>query len=155
MNSQYKDGVNPESVERFVVNATGEELRWISAAVGRRARELGLSPREVMADVEQGDEEPPASEVIRRLPHEGGELTLETRGAKRKDGSTSRHGPYWYFRWREGKKQRVLYLGKTDEPVQLLYAKRSKNHQAQEQEQGGKGRPPGTLKSRVDSHEIN
>ena len=40
--------------------------------------------------------------------------TCSTRfaGTGAKDGSMKEHGPYWYFRYHEGGRQRTLYLGK-------------------------------------------
>ena len=42
---------------------------------------------------------------------------LEGRTYKRKkDGKLTQRGPYWYFHYREGGRQRTLYIGKTDNP---------------------------------------
>ena len=49
----------------------------------------------------------------------------EIRRYVRKDGSVKEHGPYWYFRYHEGGKQRTLYLGKTDNPEGVLQQKRA------------------------------
>ena len=35
----------------------------------------------------------------------------------------ARRGPYWYFHWRENGKQRTTYVGKTQEPEQVLQEK--------------------------------
>jgi hypothetical protein len=35
---------------------------------------------------------------------------------RKKDGQLKQRGPYWYFHYREGGRQRTLYLGKTDNP---------------------------------------
>jgi len=44
-------------------------------------------------------------------------LQLEGRAYRRKkDGELTETGPYWYFHYREGGRQRTLYLGKTDNP---------------------------------------
>jgi hypothetical protein len=32
----------------------------------------------------------------------------------------TRRGPYWYFHYREGGRQRTRYVGKTDEPEAAL-----------------------------------
>jgi len=34
-------------------------------------------------------------------------------------------GPYWYFRYHEGGKQKKLYLGKTDDPEDELVRRRT------------------------------
>jgi hypothetical protein len=44
-------------------------------------------------------------------------LQLEGRAyRRRKDGEVTERGPYWYFHYREGGRQRTLYIGKTDNP---------------------------------------
>ena len=46
-----------------------------------------------------------------------GVLQLEGRAYRRKkDGELTETGPYWYFHYREGGKQRTLYIGKTNNP---------------------------------------
>jgi hypothetical protein len=50
-------------------------------------------------------------------PYGDGWLQLEMRTYERKkSGGASERGPYWYFRYHEGGRQRKLYLGKTDDP---------------------------------------
>ena len=57
------------------------------------------------------------STVLERREHRNGVLQLEGRAYRRKkDGERTERGPYWYFHYREGGKQRTLYLGKTDDP---------------------------------------
>jgi hypothetical protein len=57
------------------------------------------------------------STVLERREHRNGVLQLEGRAYRRKkDGELTERGPYWYFHYREGGKQRTLYLGKTDNP---------------------------------------
>jgi hypothetical protein len=57
------------------------------------------------------------STVLERREHRNGLLQLEGRAYKRKkDGQLTERGPYWYFHYREGGKQRTLYVGKTDCP---------------------------------------
>jgi hypothetical protein len=57
------------------------------------------------------------STVIERREHRNGVLQLEGRAYRRKkDGQLVERGPYWYFHYREGGRQRTLYLGKTDDP---------------------------------------
>jgi hypothetical protein len=57
------------------------------------------------------------STVIERREHRNGTLQLEGRAYQRKkDGKLKQRGPYWYFHYREGGRQRTLYLGKTDNP---------------------------------------
>jgi len=56
------------------------------------------------------------STVLERREHRHGVLQLETRAYKRKDGELTKRGPYWYFHYREGGRQRTLYVGQTDTP---------------------------------------
>jgi hypothetical protein len=57
------------------------------------------------------------STVLERREYRNGLLQLEGRTYKRKkDGKLMERGPYWYFHYREGGRQRTLYIGKTDNP---------------------------------------
>src|SRR5829696_1327358 len=57
------------------------------------------------------------STVLERREYRNGLLQLEGRAYRRKkDGELTHRGPYWYFHYREGGKQRTLYIGKTDNP---------------------------------------
>src|SRR5215217_4824750 len=57
------------------------------------------------------------STVLEIREHRNGLLQLEGRAYKRKkDDRLTERGPYWYFHYREGGKQRTLYIGKTDNP---------------------------------------
>ena len=57
------------------------------------------------------------STVLERREYRNGLLQLEGRAYKRKkDGELTKRGPYWYFHYREGGRQRTLYIGKTDNP---------------------------------------
>jgi hypothetical protein len=94
------------------------ELVRLSEALAKRLRELGGEPSE-------GGERKPVSDVVEYRPHADGYLQAEVRRYFRKDGSAKEHGPYWYFRYHEGGKQRTLYLGKTDDPEVELARKRS------------------------------
>ena len=62
-----------------------------------------------------------ASTVAERRSYQDGILQLEYR-VNPKTGTE--RGPYWYFHFREGSKQRTLYLGKTDDPEGKLAKKR-------------------------------
>jgi hypothetical protein len=57
------------------------------------------------------------STITERREHRNGVLQLEGRAYRRKkDGKLTERGPYWYFHYREGGRQRTLYIGKTDNP---------------------------------------
>lgn len=73
---------------------------------------------------ELGEENPPVSGVLEYRPHADGTLQAEVRRYYRKDGSAKEQGPYWYFRYHEGGKQKKLYLGRTDDPEGEVSRKR-------------------------------
>ena len=59
----------------------------------------------------------PLSTVVERRDYQNGILQLERRAYRRKkDGKLTQRGPYWYFHFREGGRQKTMYLGKTDNP---------------------------------------
>ncbi len=74
---------------------------------------------------EFGEESPPVSGVLEYRPYADGTLQAEVRRYYRKDGSVKEQGPYWYFRYHEGGKQKKLYLGRTDDPEGALALKRA------------------------------
>lgn len=94
---------------------TPEELARLQAAI------QSLMGR--MSELEAPDGEP-ISEVVEYRAHEDGELQAEVRRYRRKDGTTSESGPYWYFKYKEGGRRKSIYLGKTDDPEGALAAKR-------------------------------
>ena len=57
------------------------------------------------------------STVLERRDYLNGVLQLEGRSYRRKkDDELTERGPYWYFHYRDGGRQRTLYVGKTDNP---------------------------------------
>jgi hypothetical protein len=94
-----------------------EELGRLQSAIAARLASLRLD--EGLARVSPG----PASTVLERREHRSGVLQLETRAYRRNDGQTTARGPYWYFHYRDGGRQRTIYLGKTDEPEARLSEK--------------------------------
>ena len=67
------------------------------------------------------------STVLERRNHRNGVLQLEGRAYRRKkDGELTETGPYWYFHYREGGRQRTLYVGKTDSPEVVVNEKLGK-----------------------------
>ena len=81
------------------------ELDRLQAAIDRRRGSLKKNNKEKQ------------STVLERREHRHGLLQLEGRAYKRKkDGELTERGPYWYFHYREGGRQRTLYVGKTDNP---------------------------------------
>jgi hypothetical protein len=67
------------------------------------------------------------STVLERRDYLNGVLQLEGRAySRKKDSELTQRGPYWYFHYREGGKQRTLYLGKTDNPEAVVDEKLGK-----------------------------
>jgi hypothetical protein len=67
------------------------------------------------------------STVLERREYRNGLLQLEGRAYRRKkDGELTGRGPYWYFHYREGGKQRTLYIGKTEDPEAVVDEKLGK-----------------------------
>jgi hypothetical protein len=96
MHIKIKDVIS--SIERM----DADELDRIQGAVDRRRQEIGGGP---------------VSTVVERRSYRNGILQLERRAYKRKkDGGLTERGPYWYFHYREGGKQRTKYIGKTEDP---------------------------------------
>jgi hypothetical protein len=68
-------------------------------------------------DQRRGELKNKQSPVLERREYRNGLLQLEGRTYRRKkDGQLKQRGPYWYFHYREGGRQRTLYVGKTDNP---------------------------------------
>jgi hypothetical protein len=68
-------------------------------------------------DHRRGELKNKQSPVLERREYRNGLLQLEGRTYRRKkDGQLTQRGPYWYFHYREGGRQRTLYVGKTDNP---------------------------------------
>ena len=81
-----------------------QELDRLQAAIDRRRGSLKKNKEK-------------QSTVLERREYRHGLLQLEGRTYKRKkDGKLTERGPYWYFHYREGGRQRTLYIGKTGTP---------------------------------------
>ena len=79
-----------------------EELDHLQQAIDRRRQQIASGS---------------LSTVVERRDYRNGVLQLEKRAYRRKkDGKLTQRGPYWYFHFREGGRQRTKYLGKTDDP---------------------------------------
>ena len=92
------------------------ELVRLEEALKRRLRVLGT-------DGASGEQS--VSGVVEYRPHADGTLQAEVRRYYRKDGSVNEQGPYWYFRYHEGGKQKKIYLGRTDDPEGELARRRA------------------------------
>jgi hypothetical protein len=90
-----------DSIEVAIAQMDQQELDWLQDALDQRRGELRKKQ----------------SPVLERREYRNGLLQLEGRTYQRKkDGKLIQRGPYWYFHYREGGRQRTLYLGKTDDP---------------------------------------
>ena len=92
----------------------GRELDHLIAAAGRL--DAGELDRLQVA-IDRRRHALKQSTVLERRDFRNGVLQLESRAYRRKkDGGLTKRGPYWYFHYREGGKQRTLYVGRTDDP---------------------------------------
>ena len=88
----------------YITQMDEPELDRLQAAIDRRRGSLKKKKEK-------------QSTVLERREYRNGLLQLEGRAYKRKkDGGLTERGPYWYFHYREGGRQRTLYVGKTDDP---------------------------------------
>ena len=102
--------INTQRAISYIERMNTEELDRIQEAIDWRRRHLG-------------DE--PVSTVVERRNYGNGILQLEKRAYRRKDAKLTERGPYWYFHFREGGKQRTLYIGKTNNPETVVDEKLS------------------------------
>jgi hypothetical protein len=94
--------MNIETLISLINHANAEQLDQLQRAINRR--------RQQMADG-------PLSTVVQRRDYRNGVLQLERRAYRRKkDGGLTERGPYWYFHFREGGRQKTMYVGQTDDP---------------------------------------
>jgi hypothetical protein len=110
--------VDEEEIIEKVKLMGREDLLRLEEAVRGRLRELGQDPQGTAGKA-------PVSGVVEYRPHADGTLQKEVRRYYRKDGSVKEQGPYWYFRYHEGGRQKKLYLGRTDDPEGELARKRA------------------------------
>ena len=88
-----------DSLLASIEQMEAEELNRLQRAIDRRRQRIKTST------------------VLERRDYRHGVLQLEGRAYQRKkDGELTQRGPYWYFHYREGGRQRTLYVGKTDNP---------------------------------------
>lgn len=96
-----------------------EGLARLREELELRLRELGAGPGK------NGKPAVSGSGVLEYRPHADGTLQAEVRRYVRKDGTVKEQGPYWYFRYHEGGRQKKLYLGKTGDPEGELARRRA------------------------------
>ena len=93
--------MNMQSIFSHVEQMNVEELDQLQVAIDQRRHQVG---------------EKPVSTVVERRNYGSGILQLERRAYRRKDGGLTERGPYWYFHFREGGRQKTMYVGQTDDP---------------------------------------
>jgi hypothetical protein len=94
--------MNMETMVSLVERMNAEQLDQLQQAINRRRQQIG---------------DRPLSTVVERRDYQNGVLQLERRAYRRKkDGQLTQRGPYWYFHFREGGRQKTMYVGQTDNP---------------------------------------
>src|SRR5215212_3499686 len=94
--------INTEAMVSLIEQLNAEQLDRLQEAIDRRRQQLG---------------DRPLSTVVERRDYQNGVLQLERRAYRRKkDGGLTERGPYWYFHFREGGRQKTMYVGQTDDP---------------------------------------
>jgi hypothetical protein len=93
--------MNMDDIVSLISQANAEQLHQLQKAINHRRQQLA---------------DRPLSTVVERRNYQNGILQLERRAYRRKDGGLTERGPYWYFHFREGGRQRTKYLGQTDDP---------------------------------------
>ena len=90
------------TIVSLIEQMSAEQLDQLQQAINRRRQQIG---------------DRPLSTVVERRDYQNGILQLEKRAYRRKkDGKLTQRGPYWYFHFREGGRQKTMYVGQTDDP---------------------------------------
>ncbi len=93
--------MNMDAIASLIKQMDAEQIDHLQKAIDRRRQQIG---------------DKPVSTVVERRDYRNGILQLERRAYRRKDGQLTERGPYWYFHFREGGRQRTKYLGQTNDP---------------------------------------
>jgi hypothetical protein len=94
--------MNIDPIVSLIEQMNAEQLDQLQQAINRRRQQLADGP---------------LSTVVERRDYRNGVLQLERRAYRRKkDGGLTERGPYWYFHFREGGRQKTMYVGQTDDP---------------------------------------
>lgn len=89
------------TIVSLIEQMSAEQLDQLQQAINRRRQQLADGP---------------LSTVLERRDYQNGVLQLERRAYRRKDDGLTERGPYWYFHFREGGRQKTMYVGQTDNP---------------------------------------
>ena len=98
--------IDMETMVSLVERLNAEQLDQLQQAINRRRQQIADGP---------------VSTVVERRDYQDGVLQLEKRAYRRKDGGLTERGPYWYFHFREGGRQKTMYVGQTDDPEARVY----------------------------------
>jgi hypothetical protein len=93
--------MNMDAIVSLINQANAQQLHHLQKAIDRRRQQIGDGL---------------VSAVVERRDYRNGVLQLEKRAYRRKDGQLTQRGPYWYFHFREGGRQKTMYVGRTDDP---------------------------------------
>jgi hypothetical protein len=94
--------MNLDPIISLINQMNAEQLHQLQEAINHRRQQLTHRP---------------LSTVVERRDYQNGVLQLERRAYRRKkDGRLTERGPYWYFHFREGGRQKTMYVGQTDNP---------------------------------------
>jgi hypothetical protein len=94
--------MNTDAIISLIEQMDTDQLHHLQQAIDHRRQQIG---------------DKPVSTVVERRDYHNGVLQLEKRAYRRKkDGQLTERGPYWYFHFREGGKQKTMYVGQTDDP---------------------------------------
>jgi hypothetical protein len=93
--------MNIDPIIPLIEQMSAEQLDQLQKAINQRRRQMADGP---------------LSTVVERRDYQNGVLQLEKRAYRRKDGGLTERGPYWYFHFREGGRQKTMYVGQTDNP---------------------------------------
>jgi hypothetical protein len=83
-----------DDIVSFINQANAEQLHHLQQAIDRRRQQIAGGA---------------LSTVVERRDYQNGVLQLEKRAYRRKDGQLTQRGPYWYFHFREGGRQKTMY----------------------------------------------
>jgi hypothetical protein len=94
--------INMDHIVSLIEQMDADQLDQLQKAIDHRRQQIGGGP---------------LSTVVGRRDYQNGVLQLEKRAYRRKkDGKLTQRGPYWYFHFREGGRQKTMYVGQTDDP---------------------------------------
>jgi hypothetical protein len=93
--------MNIDAITSLIQQANAQQLYQLQQAIDHRRQQLADGS---------------VSTVVKRRDYQNGILQLERRAYRRKDGGLTERGPYWYFHFREGGRQKTMYVGQTNNP---------------------------------------